>query len=171
MAAISQVLLTRVWWNFNGSFLRTFRTDSIYQVDSCPLNICSGVICTYQEYLSCYWLNFDQTLKVSSWDHLWQMPTVKVTFVQVKYILATFVHDSKPKFDQTLKVGSTIFFTFLELKFFGSIFLPKFFWIQYFLASIFLDIDFLDQKIFFPNFFLQNNNHNHNFNGFWHNWN
>ena len=40
-----------------------------------------------RQYLSCYWSDFDQTLKVSSWDHLWQIPAVTMTFV-----LATFVY-------------------------------------------------------------------------------
>ena len=38
--------------------------------------------------------NFDQTLKVGSWDHLEQIPTVMITFVQVTFALATFVHIS-----------------------------------------------------------------------------
>ena len=65
MSAISQLLLARFWWNFKGSFLGASRTDSNYQVNICPGNICPGDICPHQEYLSCYWLNFDQTLKVS----------------------------------------------------------------------------------------------------------
>ena len=44
----------------------TSRTDSNYQVDICSGNICPGDICPNQEYLSCYWLNFNQTLKVGS---------------------------------------------------------------------------------------------------------
>ena len=30
----------------------------------CPINICPNDMSPYQEYLSCYRLNFDQTLKV-----------------------------------------------------------------------------------------------------------
>ena len=41
---------------------------------------------------TCYWLNFDQTLEIVSWDHLWQKPTVTVMFVQAKFVLVTFVH-------------------------------------------------------------------------------
>ena len=41
---------------------------------------------TLTKYLSCKWLDFDQTLK--------QMPTVMVTFVQATYVLMTFVHIS-----------------------------------------------------------------------------
>ena len=36
--------------------------------------------------------DFDQTLKVGSWDHFEQIPTVTVTFVQATFVLATFVH-------------------------------------------------------------------------------
>ena len=35
-----------------------------------------------QQYLNCYRPNFDDTLKVSSWEHLEQIPTVTGTFVQ-----------------------------------------------------------------------------------------
>ena len=45
-----------------------------------------------RQYLSCYWPDFDQTLKVGSWEHLEQVPTVTVTFVQATFVLATFVH-------------------------------------------------------------------------------
>ena len=34
-----------------------------------------------QQYLSCCWPNFDETLKVASWEHLEQIPTIKLTFV------------------------------------------------------------------------------------------
>ena len=42
-------------------------------------------------YLSSYWPDFDQTLKVDSWDPLQQMSTVTVTFVQATFVQATFV--------------------------------------------------------------------------------
>ena len=32
-----------------------------------------------QQYLSCYWLNFDQTFEVGSWEQLEQISTVTVT--------------------------------------------------------------------------------------------
>ena len=60
--AISQLLLTRFWPNFKRRLLRTSRTDSNCYGDICPGNICSGDICPYQEYLSCCWLDFDQSL-------------------------------------------------------------------------------------------------------------
>ena len=62
MSGISQLLLTRCWWNFKVSFQGKSRTDSNYQVFICPGNICPGDISPYQEYLSCYWPNFDETL-------------------------------------------------------------------------------------------------------------
>ena len=91
-SAISQLLLTRFWWNFKHRFLGTSRIDSNYQVDICTGNICPGNIFPYQEYLSCYWHDFDETLKVGSWEHLEQIPTVTVTFVQATFVLVTFVH-------------------------------------------------------------------------------
>ena len=92
MSAISQLLLTRFWWNFKGWFLWTFRAYSNCQGDICPSNICPRDICPYQEYLSCYWPDFDETLQVGSWEHLEQIPTVTVTFVQATFVLVTFVH-------------------------------------------------------------------------------
>ena len=45
-----------------------------------------------RQHLSCYRPDFDQTLKVASWEHLEQIPTVMVTFAQATFVLATFVH-------------------------------------------------------------------------------
>ena len=92
MSAISQLLLTRFWWNFKGRFLWTIRTDSNCQGDICPRNICPRNICPYQEYLSCYWPDFDEILKVGSCEHLEQIPTVRVIFVHATFVLVTFVH-------------------------------------------------------------------------------
>ena len=39
-----------------------------------------------QHYRSCYWPDFDETLKVGSWEHLEQIPTVTGTFVRVTFI-------------------------------------------------------------------------------------
>ena len=41
--------------------------------------------------LSCYWPNFDQTLKIGSWELLEQMPFVIMTFIQATYVLTTFL--------------------------------------------------------------------------------
>ena len=80
MLAISQLLLTQFWWNFKGRFLWTFRTNSNCQGDICTCNICP-----YQEYPNCYSPDFDQTLKVGFWDHLYQMPTIKAIYIQSTY--------------------------------------------------------------------------------------
>ena len=79
--------LTGFWPNFKHRFLGTSRLDSSCHSDICPGNICLGYNCPYQEYLSHYWLNFDETLKLGYWEYLEQILTVTVTFV-----LATFVH-------------------------------------------------------------------------------
>ena len=42
--------------------------------------------------LSCYWLDFDDTLKVAFWEHLEQILTVMLTFVQATYVQVTFDH-------------------------------------------------------------------------------
>ena len=69
MSAISQLLLTQFWWHFKGRLLWTFGTDSNCHSDIfVQATLCN--ICPYQEYLSCYWPNFDETLKVGSWEHL-----------------------------------------------------------------------------------------------------
>ena len=43
-------------------------------------------------YLSSYWPDFDQTLKVGSWDPLEQIPTAMMTFVQATFVLVTFFY-------------------------------------------------------------------------------
>ena len=45
-----------------------------------------------QQYLSCYWPDFDETLKEASWNHLKQILAIKLTFVQATFVLVTFVH-------------------------------------------------------------------------------
>ena len=45
-----------------------------------------------QQYLSCYWPNFDKNLKVGSLEHLEQIP---ITSVLATYVLRTFVHISQ----------------------------------------------------------------------------
>ena len=45
-----------------------------------------------QQHLSCYCPDFDETLNAGSWKHLEPIPTVAVTFVEVTFVLATFVH-------------------------------------------------------------------------------
>ena len=68
------------------------RTDSNYHVNICPDNICPGDICPYQEYLSYYCPDFDETLNVASWEHLEQISTFKLTIIQATFVLGTFAH-------------------------------------------------------------------------------
>ena len=91
MSVISQLLLTQFWPNFKDSFLGLSWTDSNCHSDICPGNICQGDICPYQEYLSCYWPDFYQTLRVGYWDPLEQISTVTMTFVRATFVPATFV--------------------------------------------------------------------------------
>ena len=49
---------------------QTCRPASTCHGDICQGKILSGDICPYQQNLSCYWINFDQTLKVGSLSHL-----------------------------------------------------------------------------------------------------
>ena len=45
-----------------------------------------------RKYISCYWPDIDETLKAASWEHLEQIPTIKLKFVQATFVLVTFVH-------------------------------------------------------------------------------
>ena len=91
MSVISQLLLTRFCWNFERRFMGLSWTDFNCHSNICPGNICPCDNCPYQEYLSCYWPDFYETLNVGSWDYLKLISTVAVTFVQAKFVLATFV--------------------------------------------------------------------------------
>ena len=37
--------------------------------------------------------NFDETLKVPFWEHLEQIPTIKLTFVQATFVPTTFIQN------------------------------------------------------------------------------
>ena len=45
-----------------------------------------------QQYLSSYGPDFDENLKIGSWEHLEHIPTARVTFVQATFDQVTFVH-------------------------------------------------------------------------------
>ena len=68
-----------IWPNLKDRLLGSSWTDSKCHSDICPCNICSCDICPYQEYISCYWFDFHQTLKVGTWNHIWQTPAVMET--------------------------------------------------------------------------------------------
>ena len=102
ISSISQLLLTQFWPNFIGSVPGTICNRCQIQGEICPSNICPSDICPHQEYGSCYWPNFDQTLMIGSLDNLQQMPTVMVTFFlaiicpgdicQATFVLVTIIH-------------------------------------------------------------------------------
>ena len=76
-------------------------------MDICPCNICPGNICPYQQYLSCYWPDFDKILKVGSWEldfyrrqnqtkkfiqaqikiFVWQLDIIDIAFCQTKFFI------------------------------------------------------------------------------------
>ena len=94
ISAISQLLLARFGSRFKQRVLGTYITDYNCHHDICPGNICPGNICPYQEYLDCYWPDFDQTLNKGSLEQIQQITTVTTTFVQATFFLGTFVHIS-----------------------------------------------------------------------------
>ena len=60
ISGIYQLFLSQFWPNFKVRFLEPFLIDANHYGDICPVNICLGNICSFQDYLSYYWVNFDQ---------------------------------------------------------------------------------------------------------------
>ena len=120
ISGISQLSQTWVWPNFKGRFLGPSWTDSNCHADICPDNICPCDICPYQEYLSCYWPYFYQTLKVDSWDHRKHIPTVtgkkmhgnlSMQHLSLRHLSISAIYQQYLScywfdFDQILNVGS-----------------------------------------------------------------
>ena len=69
------------WYDLNQ--LQSYLSGTIFNDVNFQWDIC-------MQYLSCYQTDFDQTLKVGFWCHLYQMPNVKVTLVQATFFLLTF---------------------------------------------------------------------------------
>ena len=92
-----------------------------------------------QQYLSCYWSDFDQILKIGVWEYIQQVKNVTVTFVQVTFVLATFVHimNISAVTDLILTKRFLWALIILELKFWTYIFWPYFLWTQNILDSKF----------------------------------
>ena len=126
-----------------------------------------------QQYLSCYWPDFDETLKVGSWEHLEQIPTVSDicpgnicpgNICPYQEYLSWYLLD----FDQTFLtqfLGALIFVdhiffvqNFFRPKYFfntniilakhflNQFVLPKFFWTCFFLLKIFCTQNLLDSN-------------------------
>ena len=126
-------------------FLDTSLTDANRYGDICPVNIFPCDIYPYQEYLSCYWLNFDLTLKLDS-KKKFNLLFLNLSFLDQNFFWHNFCL-------------TQIFFgpTLLGLKFFGN--------------GLFLDQTFFGTNFFLDKNNNNNNNNNHNLNGLWHNWN
>ena len=83
------------------------------------IQFCPGDISPYQQYLSCYWPDLDQTLNKGSWEHILQITTVTMTFVQVTFVHISNISISKLNtFDFSL-VSSQI----SQVKLFDTVFL------------------------------------------------
>ena len=123
-------------------------------MDICPCNICPGNICPYQQYLSCYRPDFDLTSKSAFLDHLQQMSTVMVKFVQATFNLATFVIISnisavtEPILNQTFSTQIFLDLIFSEPKFFKAriVLCQKNFGSNFFEPNIFSTKHFLDLR-------------------------
>ena len=75
ISAVTDLILTqlcRIW----GPCLKESNCHGCHG-NICPGNICPGDICPYQQYLICYWTNFDQLLNVGFWGHVYQMPCIR----------------------------------------------------------------------------------------------
>ena len=136
----------------------------------CLVNICHSDICQYQEYLSCYRLRFDQTLKEDSKKIFWLLIFRTRSFYQ-NFWTQGFKKILIPNFFGPLFFSTLISWT----KTFWD---RTFFWQKFsFGSNTFLDMDCfwikncLDLICFDKNNQNNNNDHNHNFNGFRHNWN
>ena len=92
----------------------------------------------YQQYISCYWPNFNQTLKVSSWDQLEQLLNLTMTFIYIR---------------NTSTVNNPT-----STKMFGPIFFLHFFWTKQFFERGFVSTKVFRTPIFFDpkSFWTQN---------------
>ena len=72
----------------------------------CPGDICPGDICPYQEYLSCYWPDFDQTLKEETDFNYHGDICPGDIFPGDICPYQEYLGCCWPDFNQTLKVGS-----------------------------------------------------------------
>ena len=154
--------------NSKGRFLRPFLTDANPHSDLCPGNICPGNICPYQEYLSCYWPNFDQTFwtqffagfKFFDPKFLWTQNFVDSKFLWTQKIFDLKLYQPKKILDQKLffspksclikNYGSYIW---TKKRFFDNMFLnQRFFWINIFWTKKCLDLTFFWNENFWTKF-------------------
>ena len=149
--------------NFKGRFLGPSLTDANCHSDICPGNICPGNICPYQEYLSCYWPNFDQTFWTrffAGFEFLWTQNFVDSKFLWTQKIFDLKLYQPKKILDQKLffspksclikNYGSYIW---TKKRFFDNMFLnQRFFWINIFWTKKCLDLTFFWNENFWTKF-------------------
>ena len=86
-----QLLLARFGSNFKQG---TYTTDYNRHHAICTGDICPGDICPYQQYLSCYWPDLNQTLNKGFWENIQQITAITSTFAKATFVLGTFIHIS-----------------------------------------------------------------------------
>ena len=112
----------------------------------------------YQQYISCYWPNFNQTLKVSSWDQLEQLLNLTMTLIYIRNTSTVNYPTSTKMF------GPNFFFIFFGPNSFSNedLFHQKFLGPQFFLIQnlfglrTFLDKEFFGPKYYWTTFFEPN---------------
>ena len=108
-------------------------------------------------YLSCYWPDFDQTSKKSSWNPLSQMQTITVAFAMATFVLATFVHirNISAVTDPILTKQFAGGLNFFNQHFYNQNFLwTKFYLIKFFSINLFYGLKNISTKHFFGHTFL-----------------
>ena len=146
ISGISQLLLVWFWPKFKSRFLELFLTFTNCQSDIFQGNICPGDICPYQEYLSCYWPNFDQTFLAQFFESL---NFLAQNFVSLKF------------FEHNIFLDQNCFGDICPYQEYLSCYWPDFyktFWVfedhNFFWTLIFWPNILLNQHHFWPKFFL-----------------
>ena len=129
----------------------TFLTYTNCHSEICPGNICPGDICPFQEYLSSYWPNFDQTLFAQFFESL--------NFLAQNFVSPNSQQFFRPKlFWRHLSTSgiSQLLLTFN----FDETFWAKFVWIKFFCnqnfwgPKLFFNLNFLNQHLIVLTSFL-----------------
>ena len=151
ISGIYHLLLTQFWPNFKGRFLGPSLKDANHHGHICPGKIYPGDICSYQQHLSSHWLDFDETLKLGSWENIFNLNLLYQIFLDKKFfdpkLLCAQCHFG-------LNFFSAMIFFHLDKKILNLKFLsPKFFWIQILLLKFCGSKICLDWFFFIFNFF------------------
>ena len=137
ISGISQLLLVWFWPKIKSRFLELFLTFTNCHSDICQGNVCPGDICPYQEYISCYWPNFDQTFLAQFFESL-------------NFLAQNFV---SPKFfEHNNFLDQNCFGDICPYQDYLSCYWPDFFetfWVKFFCNQNFEDQNFFWTLIFF----------------------